>query len=236
VANESRSEKPIRGISLIAWPSDLKHVLFDLDGTLIDSSRLHAKAFQAVIDDELPEAGGTFRYDDVRGKATREVFRNLGVIDEDHVNALTKRKQRLYQNSVENGELEAMEGAIDLLTWLKANEIGVHLVTGSSRGSVEIALRSARLDVLLQTVVTADDVTHGKPDPEAYAMCLRLIQASAGECLAVEDASSGIQSAKGADLRVVGVFDPTITDIVDEWFPDLVTFHDKLRQETGVTV
>ena len=213
----------------------IDHVLFDLDGTLIDSSALHAKAFQTVIDEHRPKLGKRFDYDSIRGMTTYEVFESLGVPDPDEIRTLTALKQHLYRTSVENGELQPMEGAMELLEWLVSRGIGVHLVTGSSSRSAGIALQSARLDRVLGTIVTADDVAHGKPAPDGYSTCVQRIQSEPKRCLAVEDATNGIDSAHAAGLIVVGVFDPTAQPTADYWFSDLLSFHSHLSEPVEAT-
>jgi len=209
-------------------------MLFDLDGTLIDSSLLHARAFKSVIRESLPEMADAFEYDLVRGKTTVEVFRELGVAEGDRVQTLAAQKQNEYRASVERGELVCMEGAKELLSWLKGQGIGVHLVTGSSKRSVSVALESTGLKSFFDVTVTADDIERGKPAPEPYALCVRLIDGDPSGCFAVEDAISGVESAHAAGIQAIGVFDRQIEDAADFWFSSLTALHTSFRHAAEV--
>ena len=78
------------------------------------------------------------------------------------------------------------------------------IVSGAARSEVEMVLRAAGLDVF-DVIVSAEDVTRGKPDPEGYLLALRRLRLRAADAVAIEDSLPGIAAAKAAGLRCVAV-------------------------------
>ena len=181
--------------------------LFDFDGTLVDSSPLHDWAFREVLIAEWPEALARFDYERMRGRATSEVFLEIGVTDLVERQRLTALKQQRYQQAVREGRLPVMPGASEALAALSQAGRFLYLVTSGSRGSVELALQTTGLAPYFRGVVTASDVELGKPAPDLYLEALRRFGLNPDECLAVEDAPSGADAARAAGIDVV-VVDP----------------------------
>ena len=180
-----------------------RHLLFDLDGTLVDSSPAHAHAFVDTLRPRHPALAASFHYPAHQGRPTHEVFRSLGVSDEVEVAALTQGKQQLYRDALASGRAAVFPGVLDLLQRLFAARRQLFVVTGSSRVSTERVLAVTGLDRFLTGVTTADDASPGKPAPEPYRYTLTRYRLTAVECLAVEDAANGIESARAAGIDTV---------------------------------
>jgi HAD superfamily hydrolase (TIGR01509 family) len=205
-----------------------RHFLLDFDGTLVDSTPLHSKAFRTVLEERAPSLVPTFDYDRVRGRTTRDVLAELGIVDAKTLADLTAAKQARYRAAVAAGELRPMAGARDLLAWLCNRGHALYLVTGGSRGSVEQALAVSGLTRFFSGLSTGDEVARGKGAPDLYLACLARFNLAAEDCLAVEDAASGVAACRGAGIAVAGVFDPAIRELADCWYPDLIALHSAL--------
>jgi HAD superfamily hydrolase (TIGR01509 family) len=200
--------------------------LFDLDGTLVDSSDAHARAYRAALEEVSPSAAEAFVYGPHKGKRTRETFRDLGFADAAVLDRLTRRKQEEYLAHLAAGAVTAFAGARELLEWLASRRLRAVLVTGASRQSTTAVLERLALGPLLQGTITADDVTRGKPDPEPFAEALRRFGLSSAESVAVEDGAGGVRSAAAAGLRVIGVHDRAAEEAGAELFYETI---DELR-------
>jgi len=202
----------------------MRHIscyLFDLDGTLVDSSPVHECAYRQVLADRHPALLPGFDYRAISGLTTCDTFRSLG-LDESQSREATQRKQSLYREMVNS--VRAMPGALALLQKLKARGVAIAIVTSASRVSATRTLEATGLLALADALFTADDVTKGKPDPEPYRTALAHLNADPAKTIAVEDALSGIVSAHAAGVKVIGVHDHAIRVHADVYFDDLAAF------------
>jgi HAD superfamily hydrolase (TIGR01509 family) len=191
-----------------------RYFLFDLDGTLADSSPLHARAFRAVVAHYAPAISGDFDYEPLKGLSTRAAFLSLG-IGESSLNKCVVEKRRLYRDALRAGALAASPGAVKALAAIRQRGGQNYLVTSGSAESVNLALESLRLRDYFAGVITADDTAAGKPAPDPYLECLRRFDLAPDNAIAVEDAAAGVASARSAGLRVIGVHNARIEEIAD---------------------
>jgi HAD superfamily hydrolase (TIGR01509 family) len=180
-------------------------VLFDMDGTLLDSERVWdvglrelAQSYGGVLSDaaRLAMVGGSMDTSmAILHTDIAQPWRDAGASAE----WLIRRMAELYQT-----ELRWRPGALELLTATHEAGIPTALVTNTGRSLVDIAL-----DVLgrhwFDAVVCGDEVTAGKPDPEPYLMAARLLDVPVGRCVAIEDSPVGVTSALAAGAAVIAV-------------------------------
>lgn len=190
--------------------------LFDLDGTLIDSSPCHERAYLDALRSLRPDLAADFRYERYKGWRTRDAVVDMGVRDPAMAEALTEAKQASYRGQVEAGDVALMPGARALLEHLRDRGRRVFLVTGGSRRSTESVLDRLGIREVFEGVVTGDDVVNSKPDPEGFLKCVRDGGIRPEEALVVEDALSGIQSARSAGLAAIAVNNEELASL-PEW-------------------
>jgi len=182
--------------------SSRTHLLFDLDGTLVDSSDCHARAYVGALRARHPRVADAFDYTEHLGRPTREVFRGLGFTDPD-ITELTATKQALYRSAIAAGHIRLFPGVRRLLEQLrKAGKASV-LVTGASRRSTSSVLAGFGLSDYFIDVVAAEDAPRGKPCPDPYRQAVKRNGLAERDCLAVEDAANGVESARAAGVDVV---------------------------------
>jgi HAD superfamily hydrolase (TIGR01509 family) len=182
----------------------LRALLFDLDGTLIDS----AEANHAAYSRALLEFGVRIEPDAVAkasaGRQWRDflpaILREAGV--ERDPEAIASRKGQLYREML--AELHVNTALLALAASV-GPQMKTALVTTASGESVRAILRHPDLSHTFDLVVTGDDVTRHKPDPEAYLLALGRLQLDPRECLAFEDSDVGLASAEAAGIAVVRV-------------------------------
>jgi HAD superfamily hydrolase (TIGR01509 family) len=196
--------------------------LFDLDGTLADSSPLHAHAFRAVVARYAPAIISGFNYEPLKGLSTRTAFLSLGIGAGPLLDKCVAEKRRLYRDALNAGALMQLPGAVQALAAVRQRGGRNYLVTSGSGESVNLALDSLRLRDYFAGVITADDVSAGKPAPDPYLECLRRFDLDRQQAIAVEDAPAGVASAESAGLRVVGVHNLQIAATADFFFGTLM--------------
>lgn len=176
-------------------------VLFDLDGVLIDSTPLVKRLWEtwAVEHDLDPDALLASAFGQ-RIIDTMTRLADAGVMTTDR--AIQEAAIMEERAQLGSGEIEAMPGAGELLRSMEPDAWAV--VTGETRRLATIRMGVAALPVP-DVLVTADDVAHGKPDPESYLLAGRRLGADPSDAVVVEDTPMGIEAGRAAGMRVVAV-------------------------------
>ncbi len=181
-------------------------VLFDMNGVIVDDEPLHLLAFQRV----LADMGQELTHDDYKkffaGKTDSDGFKaylthnNLDF----ELGKLMGKKAQAYMDLAE-GVIKPYPGVVEFIKSLSGYGIRLALVTSSLRVEAETVLRAFELADLFDVVVTADDITNGKPDPEGYLRGATGLGVVPALCVVVEDAPSGLAAAKAAGMRCAAV-------------------------------
>jgi len=177
-------------------------LLFDLDGTLVDTAELNFRCYR----DSLSDVGVVLTravYDTHLGGHWRTFLGEwAGSDDADLLERLHRRKQALYATRLDMVRINAP--LAQLLTqarpWWRTG-----LVTSASRANVLPLLTHFGWSEAFDAIVTGDDFSAPKPDPDGYLRCLRMLGCQAALSLAFEDSPIGIAAARAAGLTVLGV-------------------------------
>lgn len=191
------------------YPSiDLKAVLFDMDGVLFDSMPIHAKSWTKALVEmgvEFTEEEG-YLHEGRTGSGTIGIVyrRSLGrEATEEEIQKIYRRKSELFEAAP---PAPVMPGAVELLNQVKADHLMRILVTGSGQKSLLTKLSHHFPDQFTQSkMVTAFDVTIGKPHPEPYLQGLKKAGVNPFNAVVVENAPLGVESAKAAGLFTIAV-------------------------------
>lgn len=178
-----------------------------MDGTLVDNSDVHMRAFEifcaryGVTDwrDKLGQAIGMGNDDIMHLILPEEILRKKGLA------ALAEEKESIYRE-LYAPEIEPVEGLVRLLGRLR--ERGIRCAVGSSgcMKNVEFVLEKCRIKHCFNAMVSGDDVTRCKPDPEIYLAAAAALDIAPADCVVFEDAKAGIESARRAGAgRVVAL-------------------------------
>lgn len=194
---------------------DLQAVVFDVDGTLVDSERHgHRVAFNLAFEAlDQPYRWDEDEYGDllrVTG-GQRRLHRYLsdqGMGEEERdrlVPELHARKTAILSELVDAGRVEVRPGVRRLLDELAGAACGLAVATTGSRNWVDRLLDRLLPGVEFATVVTGDDVRERKPDPEAFTVALDRLGTGPAETVVIEDSNEGLTAAAGAGLACVVV-------------------------------
>ncbi len=187
-------------------------VLFDLDGTCVDSDSLHFRSYQTVLLKSIPEINDgqpiTREYynANMSGKQNRKIMAELGAhLPEQAQNAIWKEKERLYCDYVDQG-IEPLRGLTKLIERLDAAGVRRAVVTNAPRSMAEHTMAALRIRHSFgERVIIGEECERPKPEPEPYLDGLKLVGAAASRTIAFEDSPSGIASARAAGLFTFGV-------------------------------
>jgi HAD superfamily hydrolase (TIGR01509 family) len=186
--------------------SGKRGAIFDWDGVIIDSAAQHEVSWERLaleLKRVLPEDHFKRGF----GMKNEVIIPNLlgWTKDVAEIRTLSLRKEAIYREVVREQSVTALPG---VETWLKRlRDAGVPCVIGSSthRENVITTLEVLGLAGFFADLVTAEDVKHGKPDPEVFLTAGKRIGAGPGEGIVFEDALVGIAAGKAAGMKVVGV-------------------------------
>jgi len=178
-------------------------VIFDFDGIIVDSERLHWAAFNKVLEPfdrkiSWAEYIKTFIGFDDRD-TFRHAFPNFG---KNELAGLIEKKAAAFQDLLESDGAAALPGAVDLIEHLSGN-IPLAICSGALRTDILPILGSLGIENAFDAIITADDTHISKPDPAPYKLAMEKLGVTSG--LAIEDTQAGIASAKGAGLKVLAV-------------------------------
>ncbi len=180
--------------------------IFDWDGVIIDSSAHHEESWERLareISKPLPE--GHFKRG--FGMKNEVIIPELlhWTDDPAEISRLSQRKEELYREVVAERGVYPLPGVNDLLCALR--EAGIPRAIGSSthRLNIETALQRIGIANLFDAIVSAEDVTRGKPDPQVFLECARRIGRPPESCVVFEDAFVGIEAARRGGMKVIAV-------------------------------
>ena len=186
----------------------IQSVIFDLDGTLVDSMWLWHDIDVEFLEQRglaLPE---TYQHE-IEGMSftetavyTRELFQLEESVEE--LKAIWNRmaiEKYTY-------EVDFKPGALEFLSHCRENGISLGIATSNSRELVEAVSNALHLGEYIKEVVTACEVARGKPAPDVYLEAARRLCAEPSRCLVFEDVPMGIRAGKNAGMQVCAVEDP----------------------------
>lgn len=188
--------------------TDAAGVIFDLDGVLADTAELHFQSWMD-ISRELGIPFDRARNEALRGLSRADSLRIfLGPealrFDADQQAEIMERKNRYYLQRVERlTAADVLPGARELLEDLRRH--GVRVAIASSSRNARIVLERLSLLDAADAIVDGNDVERTKPAPDIFLCAARRLGLPPARCVVVEDAESGIEAARAAGMKVVGI-------------------------------
>jgi len=186
--------------------SAARAVLWDMDGTLIDSEEFHWIAWRTTMANE----GITI---------TREQFlasfgqRNDSIIPQwlgaaatpERIEKIANAKEELYRHLIRRDGVSPLPGVATWLHRLHRDGWLQVIASAAPRANIDAVLEALSATHIFQGIVSAEDVRRGKPDPEVYLTAASKVGVSPQNCIVVEDAAAGIEGARRAGMRSIGV-------------------------------
>jgi beta-phosphoglucomutase family hydrolase len=184
-------------------PDYIQGLIFDCDGTIADTMPLHYQAWITALGEygvDFPEA----LFYEMAGIPTPKI---VELLNDRHghqmpVEATATRKDFLYEQMIP--KVTEIAPVVEIVKQYHG-KLPMAVATGGSRGVVTKTLNSLGLMHFFQTLVTADDVVHGKPAPDIFLEAARRIGVPPGHCCGFEDAELGLQSIRSAGMLAVDI-------------------------------
>lgn len=181
----------------------IKAILFDHDGTLVDSEPVHYRIWQSVLAQygtDLSAQQYRDHYTGVPAKANA-----LDMVTRFAIAAapeqLAREKAAATEEFLTHSAFPLMPDALAVVRQLRDLGLRLAIVTGSGRAVVTASARSHGLAPLFETLVSSDDVARSKPHPDSYQLAMRQLGVTADQCIAIEDTEHGLAAATAAGVR-----------------------------------
>ena len=183
-----------------------KAVLWDMDGTLVNSEELHWISWRNTMAKEgvvitRKQFLSTFGQ---RNDSIVPAWLGCAATAE-RIGRIADAKEELYRHLVRRVGVAPEPGVATWLDRLKKHGWQQAIASAAPRANIDAVLEALSADHVFQSIVSAEDVHRGKPDPEVYVLAASRVGVPAERCIVVEDAGAGIEGARRAGMRSIGV-------------------------------
>jgi beta-phosphoglucomutase len=182
----------------------LTAILFDLDGTIVNTDPIHYQAWREMLLDHNIEIDETFYKSRISGKINPEIIKDilphLSLTDGEK---FADQKEALFRERA--AKLQPLDGFAELIKWTEKHNLKRALVTNAPRLNAEFMLEVLAIKEVFHTIVLADDCVAGKPDPEPYNVALNQLGITPEQAIALEDSPAGIRAAVAANIPTIGI-------------------------------
>ncbi len=182
----------------------IKATLFDMDGTLVNNTKVHQQAFD-VFCTRYGVADWQEKFDAVIGMGNDDIMRHLlpeEIIRQKGLPALAEEKEAIYRE-IYAPTIQPVKGLVELLKMLQT--AGIRCAVGSSgcKKNVDFVLDKCHIDTYFDARISGDMVSHCKPHPEIYLTAAQTLGVKPEECVVFEDAGAGFEAARRAGVKQV---------------------------------
>ena len=182
-----------------------KAVIWDMDGVIVDSALFHLEAWQEV----LQRRGVNFAREVFKssfGQRNEDIIGNAlgGEVSQAEIDGIAKEKEASFRRRI-GQNLEPLPGAISLIKLLAEQGFRLALASSAPIENIQLLTRGLGIDSYFQSIVSAEDVTEGKPDPQVFLLAAQRLGVEPKNCIVVEDAITGVTAAKRAGMQCLAV-------------------------------
>jgi beta-phosphoglucomutase len=202
-------------------------IIFDMDGVIIDSNPYHKISLRQFCEKYGYHLSDQELINKIYGRTNKEWIANLfGVLTNEELANYGEEKEALFREIYKN-DICALKGLPEFLKNLQEKNIPVAIGTSAPRSNVDFVLSHTHLGKYFSVILDESNVEHGKPNPEIYLKVAATLGYEANRCIVFEDSLSGVESARRAGAKVVGVAtthsfeELSHTDFVIQDFSDL---------------
>jgi HAD superfamily hydrolase (TIGR01509 family) len=182
----------------------LTAILFDLDGTLVNTDPIHFLAWQNMLSRYGINIDERFYQKQISGRLNPEILADiLPQLSPHQAVEFADEKETMFRDMAPS--LQRLPGLNELLTWTQTHQIKRALVTNAPRENAHFMLNVLGLNNTFELIVLAEDEAAAKPDPTPYRVAAQRLGVSIENAIALEDSPSGIKSAVSAGLKTIGI-------------------------------
>jgi beta-phosphoglucomutase len=178
-------------------------VIWDMDGTLVDTAELHFQAWCRVAQ-ELDKPFTRESFDATFGRRNPDIIHLLFQCDDRDVAAIGNRKEEYYRAAARRG-IELLPGARTLLHDLQAAGFKQAMGSSAPKQNLDLIVQLTETTRFFDAVVSMEDTTSGKPDPQVFLVAAAKLGVAPLRCVVMEDAVAGVQAARAGGMKCIAV-------------------------------
>ncbi|PRX32462.1 HAD superfamily hydrolase (TIGR01509 family)/HAD superfamily hydrolase (TIGR01549 family)/beta-phosphoglucomutase family hydrolase [Orenia metallireducens] len=193
--------------------TELKAVIFDMDGVIIDSEPIHYQVKQ-ILFEKLGIEMSKEEYSAFIGSSSSEIWAALkeGYNLKESVEDLLAKQNQILIESLKSREDKTVAGIMNLLEELKKNDLKIALASSSPVKVIEVILDKLKIKEYFLETASGESFVKSKPDPEIFLYTADKLEVKSRECLVIEDSKNGVEAAKKAGMKCIGFKNPNSGD------------------------
>lgn len=207
-------------------------IIFDMDGLLFDTEMVYFKAHTALAEKYQLIGYDEAFYLQYVGCSDKELhealYKTFASAGEENIAQFIEETYHEVEKLFLRGEVDLKPGAVDLLAYFKDQGIPCVIASSNLRRFIDILVEKAEIGHFFEGIVSSEDVSRAKPDPEIVVKATAMLGVSPADCLMFEDSANGIKAANGAGVDVIMVPDliPPTAELESRALTVLSSLHD----------
>ena len=183
----------------------IKGIIFDMDGTIVDSLPYHYEAWKIFFNENKVE-NFSEKLNEYKGGGTLDLMRAVygNQYSKKELKKMSEDKEKIFRK-IYKGEIKQILGFKKFLDELKSKDIMVGLASNAIRKNVSMIINELEIYDYFDSIICGDEVINGKPNPEMFNETIDRFNINKDECLIFEDSLEGVLAAKNSGVKVIGI-------------------------------
>ena len=183
----------------------IKGIIFDMDGTIVDSLPYHYEAWKIFFNENKVE-NFSEKLNEYKGGGTLDLMRTVygNQYSKKELKKMSEDKEKIFRK-IYKGEIKQILGFKKFLDELKSKDIMIGLASNAIRKNVSMIINELEIYDYFDSIICGDEVINGKPNPEMFNETIDRFNINKDECLIFEDSLEGVLAAKNSGVKVIGI-------------------------------